>query len=202
MGSGLGSIRILSDLLDQEELPAPDRHQIVDQIQQTAEELSVALADIVWSLRPRARRLRAVLARVETLARRLLPPPAVRVSIAVEAVDDRLILSQPVCKNLLAITAEALHNAARHAEPSSVAIELSSVGSQLQLSIADDGVGFDAPRQTAEGLGLTSMARRAADIGASLKIDSEPGSGTTVTLRFNPKARARRLPADEKGDRR
>ena len=193
MGSGLGSIRILSDVLEQPELSGSARGEVVGQIQKTAEELNVALADIVWSLRPRARRLQAVLARVETLARRLLPPPNIRVTLSAEAVDARMILSQPVCKNLLAISAESFHNIARHADASMVTIEMIATGRQLQLLIADDGRGFDARTLRADGLGLTSMARRAADIGAQLDIDSRPGEGTTITLRFDPLAKDRRL---------
>ena len=192
MGSGLGSIRILSDVLDQDELPEEGRREVLGQIQHAAEELSVALADIVWSLRPRARKLTAVLSRIETLARRLLPAPTVDVVIEANDVDVEMILSQPVCKNVLSIAAEALHNAARHGKPSNVTVSLAKEKSRLRMTIEDDGVGFDAPRVRAEGLGLSSMTRRATDIDATVEIDSAPGSGTRVVLSFDPRARDRR----------
>jgi len=61
-------------------------------------------------------------------------------------------------------------------------------GTQLKLSIEDDGVGFDpgAPRQG--HYGIVGLHEQAHLIGAHLCIDSAPGRGTTltVTLRMTP----------------
>ena len=55
---------------------------------------------------------------------------------------------------------------------------------RLLLTVRDDGVGFDpqAAVHRSRRLGLTSMEERARGLGGSLRIDSEPGSGTTITL--------------------
>jgi signal transduction histidine kinase len=54
----------------------------------------------------------------------------------------------------------------------------------LELSVADDGCGFEPADARARSgrLGLTSMAERAEELGGSLVIDSTPGRGTTVAL--------------------
>jgi len=52
--------------------------------------------------------------------------------------------------------------------------------------IADDGNGFDAQMgKPGAGMGLTSMRERACKIGGDLNIASQPGSGTTITLRLS-----------------
>jgi signal transduction histidine kinase len=50
--------------------------------------------------------------------------------------------------------------------------------------ISDDGVGFDLPgiRRASRRLGLTSMRDRAEAVGGTLRIDTAPRAGTTVTL--------------------
>ncbi len=51
----------------------------------------------------------------------------------------------------------------------------------LQLTVKDDGVGFDAAHGGARAsLGLASMRQRVALLGGKLKIDSKPREGTTV----------------------
>ncbi len=79
------------------------------------------------------------------------------------------------------IVREAVFNAARHAEPSHISIECRSKGNFLHLTVKDDGKGFDTCSRY-KGLGLHTMLYRAKAIGAVLKITSEHGKGTQVTL--------------------
>ena len=52
----------------------------------------------------------------------------------------------------------------------------------MNLFIKDDGLGFDPGSITPEHLGIAIMRERANSIGASLKIESQLGQGTTVEL--------------------
>jgi len=115
--------------------------------------------------------------------------------VTLETVPDHetVFVSQPVCKNVLSIAGEALHNAARHGRPKKVAIALERTGRRWRIRIDDDGVGFDPQRLEGDGLGLHSMKRRAGDIGASLNVESREGRGTRVHLVFDPGAGDRRL---------
>jgi NarL family two-component system sensor histidine kinase LiaS len=53
-----------------------------------------------------------------------------------------------------------------------------------RLQVIDRGVGFDPRDQPRGGFGLTSMRERAAAVGANLRINSAPGSGTRVEVAF------------------
>jgi two-component system nitrate/nitrite sensor histidine kinase NarX len=82
------------------------------------------------------------------------------------------------------ICQEALNNVAKHAAASQVEINLTHEESAIELSIRDDGQGFD-PEQTASGhYGLSMMHERAAGVGARLSIISRPGHGTELTIRW------------------
>jgi signal transduction histidine kinase len=52
----------------------------------------------------------------------------------------------------------------------------------VALEVGDDGRGFDAAAAYPGHLGLTTMRSRASEIGAELRIDSSPGSGTVVRV--------------------
>jgi signal transduction histidine kinase len=87
-------------------------------------------------------------------------------------------------RELLKIANEALGNALRHAGDARTSVELEVDAEAARLVVSDDGVGFDLPGtlRASRRLGLTSMRERAEALGGSLRIDTAPGAGTTVTL--------------------
>jgi signal transduction histidine kinase len=85
---------------------------------------------------------------------------------------------------LLRIVHEALHNAVRHAHAEHVTVRVAATNGALVVEIADDGVGFDpdSAELRSRHLGLTSMEERARELRGRLRIDSRPGTGTTVRI--------------------
>jgi signal transduction histidine kinase len=86
---------------------------------------------------------------------------------------------------------EAMQNVAKYAGASTVSVRLLAENGDLRFVVADDGRGFD-PAVTRFGTGLQGMADRLDAIGGTLRIESRPGEGTTVTGRIP--AVAPRLP--------
>jgi two-component system sensor histidine kinase UhpB len=78
-------------------------------------------------------------------------------------------------------TQEALSNVAQHAGARHVEVELSSNGNALELTVRDDGRGFE-PDAEQRGVGLLGIAERARLVGARFEVDSRPGGGTALTL--------------------
>jgi signal transduction histidine kinase len=76
---------------------------------------------------------------------------------------------------------EALHNALRHAEASTVTVAVRPGGTSVVLEVTDDGRGFD-PGTPSRQYGLASMRERARAAGGRLRVRSAPGAGTTVRL--------------------
>ena len=85
---------------------------------------------------------------------------------------------------LLSIIQESLNNIAKHARAQNVHLAFLSKTDTAEISIADDGRGFDltAPIDAQEHFGLSDMRERCAQIGASLQIESAPGQGTRIVL--------------------
>lgn len=88
---------------------------------------------------------------------------------------------------LQAVTREALSNVARHAQATLVVVTLRAIGEGIELSISDDGRGFDVPASGEGGrLGLSGMRTRVALLGGELRVESAPGGPTTVTATLQP----------------
>ena len=80
------------------------------------------------------------------------------------------------------VAQEALNNIAKHSGARQVEVHLECQPGQLSLLIKDDGLGFNPATIAPEHLGIAIMRERANSIGASLKIESQMGQGTTVEL--------------------
>lgn len=79
---------------------------------------------------------------------------------------------------------EALNNVAKHARASLVEIDLKHEGSAIELSIRDNGQGFD-PTQTFSGhYGLSMMRERAEGVGAQISVTSQPGHGAQLVIHW------------------
>lgn len=82
------------------------------------------------------------------------------------------------------IAQESLTNVARHADASRVEVKLHSEDNILNLSIIDDGQGFDERVIfESQGLGVLGMRERAGLVGGALEIHSQPGKGTQVRFK-------------------
>jgi signal transduction histidine kinase len=98
------------------------------------------------------------------------------------ASEPGIVLDPEASLQLIQLTREALSNVARHAEATSVRIDVSGDQERLRLSIIDDGRGFDTHQTQRLGHhGLTNMHARAEALGGSLRIESGP-EGTRVSF--------------------
>jgi signal transduction histidine kinase len=100
---------------------------------------------------------------------------------------DNLRLIPPVEIAIYRIVQEACLNVFRHAGASYISVLMERQGEDLLVIVEDDGAGFDLERvkgsPVEDRLGILGMEERANLIGASLTLESWPGSGTTVYLR-------------------
>ncbi|NIU38317.1 MAG: hypothetical protein GWN70_21775 [Gemmatimonadetes bacterium] len=188
MGSGLGSIGILSGVLEDVGLGDEERREVAGKISDAAEELGTGLSDIVWSLDPRAGTLEELSGRLAEHAERLLSRDGVSVELDFPESWPGDPLDFQVRRNVLLIGMEALHNVARHADPRRVRLSLEPSGRyRWELRVEDDGCGLrkGAPHP-GRGRGLESMGQRAREVDAEIEWSEPVEGGTRVVLRFDP----------------
>ena len=91
------------------------------------------------------------------------------------------------------VVQEALANVARHANATDVWVSLRKSEDEMQLSVRDNGLGFDVSgtgeRIGFAGIGLTAMAERVRQVAGHIDIRSSPGSGTEIHMRFHSRSR-------------
>ncbi len=118
-------------------------------------------------------------------------PMQIQLSVAPELNEAKL--PGEMIEHLIQIAHEALANAVKHAHASAAAVRLERSRRGLVLTVWDDGVGFDPrARRTAQQRGLRNIHARAAALGGSLQISSEPSHGTRVLVAIPLSPHARR----------
>jgi ligand-binding sensor domain-containing protein/signal transduction histidine kinase len=135
----------------------------------------------VWDLRSQALESNDLPAALNETARRLTAETGVQAQVQVSGTFRPL--TPLVESNLLRIGQEAINNAVKHARANRILVNLKFDSKHVQLSVRDDGHGFDVEKQSKNGhFGLVGMHERAEQMGGTLLIRSGPGEGTEVVV--------------------
>jgi NarL family two-component system sensor histidine kinase YdfH len=93
-----------------------------------------------------------------------------------------LALSDELGEHVVRCVSEGLTNVMQHARATAVSVKLGVVNGRYQLTIHDNGQGFDPAKIPTGHYGLIGLRERARLASGTLTIDSQPGQGTTLTL--------------------
>jgi two-component system sensor histidine kinase UhpB len=107
-------------------------------------------------------------------------------SISVHVTTDADNLPSPIALCIYRATQEALSNAIRHARARNIEVRLRTIPPETELTIDDDGIGFDAGGEHAHrhGLGLFSLEERAKLAGGEFHLITSQGKGTHICIRI------------------
>ncbi len=122
---------------------------------------------------------------LETLAADMEKASGLKVHLQTQGRPVRLSPEHEIA--IYRIAQEAVNNVGRHARAESVHLHLTFNQNRFSLLIRDDGVGFEVPARlndlaSSDHYGLLGMQERAELIGARLRLESEPGKGTSLQL--------------------
>ena len=105
--------------------------------------------------------------------------PEGRPSIRITGTAPRL--PPLVAAHVYRIGSEAITNALRHADATTIEVAIDSANGRLRLHVQDDGRGLPAERRSG-ATGLNAMESRAATIGGRLEVSAVAAGGTAITL--------------------
>jgi signal transduction histidine kinase len=135
----------------------------------------------VWDLRCQLLEDGDLVSALAQIVKPLAPRDRVKVDVKIQGSPVRL--PGPVEMNLLRIGQEAVANAVKHGQAQQVSIELRYAPKSVCLIVSDDGQGFAADQGSPSGhFGLLDMRERAQSMGSQLKVESEPGRGTRISV--------------------
>jgi ligand-binding sensor domain-containing protein/signal transduction histidine kinase len=198
MGAKLCRISFLSEHARRANIEATDMQEQITSISDESREVLHSLDEIVWAVNPQNDTLEHVASYLGQYANDYFQMTGIGCELDFPSQLPPRPVSSHVRHHLFLAVREALTNILKHAGASQVKISITCGGSQFEISIEDNGRGFDPAnipsrsnppgREADPGNGLPNMNRRMADLGGRCQLISSPGKGTTVKfiLPFNP----------------
>ncbi|HXV99768.1 MAG TPA: sensor histidine kinase, partial [Anaerolineae bacterium] len=157
----------------------------LEKVEVLAKQTSKDIRGMLFTLRPLVLETQGLTAAVETVITRLQENDGLNVKLSGGENGD--LLSDSAQSVVFSIVEEALGNARKYAEAEQILVRFWREDNLFVAMVKDNGKGFDVQDVNADyssrgSLGMINMRERADRIDGSLKLESAPGQGTTVTL--------------------
>ena len=181
LGARVTQISLLS-AMSQNNAAYPEKARTdFDRISKMSRELVSALYETVWAVSPENDNLEALGSYLCQMANKLCEQTPLRCRFDVLGLPAEIQLSSQTRHNISMAVKEAIHNIIKHAHATEISVRMAFAEGVLDVTIQDDGRGFDAATAV-DGNGLPNMRKRLANIGGQCSVESRPGQGTTVHI--------------------
>jgi two-component sensor histidine kinase/sugar lactone lactonase YvrE len=182
MGSTLSTINILSSMAKAKmNTDIKKTAEYIGKIGDNSQRMMEAMDDIVWAIKPDNDTMQRLIARMREFATNVLEAKDILIEFSADDSLNDLKPDMEYRRDLFLLFKEAVNNAAKYSQATKVTIQIATEFNKLKLVVTDNGKGFDI-KEADSGNGLGNMQRRAATLRGNLKIISDPGKGTTITL--------------------
>ena len=148
----------------------------VDRIRTLVEGSLAMVRNVALLLRPSMLDDLGLAAALQWQAHQVTRSTGIHIDVEADELPDDLPEHHKTC--IFRLVQEALNNVCRHASANQVSIAVRTAGQRLTVVVRDNGRGFSRRRN--QGLGLLGIEERVTGLGGSVRIDSEPGTGTTL----------------------
>jgi signal transduction histidine kinase/ligand-binding sensor domain-containing protein len=186
LGASLTRINLMSQSARRAMSDGPQTVKNLDQICDTARQLTRAMDEIVWAVDPQHDTLDSLASYLGKLIHELLGDSGIRCRLDFPIYLPTWLITAEVRHNLFLAVKEALHNILKHSGATEVQISFKLESSALTVGITDNGCGFDPAgkdwQPKARRNGLMNMRQRLKEIGGSCEIRSQPGQGAAVVF--------------------
>lgn len=157
----------------------------LEKVEELAKQTSKDIRGMLFTLRPLVLETHGLAAAVETVINRIQETDALNLELI--GGDNGKLLNETAQGVVFSIVEEALGNARKYSNATLIQVRFWHEENLFVATVQDNGVGFDVQDVNEDysmrgSLGMVNMQERAERINGSLKLDSMPGRGTTVTL--------------------
>jgi signal transduction histidine kinase len=182
IGSSLSQISVLSQVAERDAVRASGSSpRSLSRIAELARGVAEELGETVWAISPREDRLSDLVHRMRRFALDLFADGEAEIALDLPQGGSDERVDPEVRRTLYLVFKEAVHNARKHSTAGKVDVALRRDRGGLELTVRDDGRGFD-PSIPSKGHGLDGMRRRAEAIGGRLVVRQAEGGGTEVVF--------------------
>ncbi len=178
----LGGLKVLlsaATRLDDADAMRNVMRQGIEQLSRDIE----ALRGLIAELRPAALDQLGLEPALTSLVQRTSTTTGLEVRTEID-IPDRKRLTPELETTVYRIVQESLTNVAKHARAATVLLTVHSAEDELQITVADDGTGFDPGEPTGGGFGLAGMRERVELAGGKLSVLPGDTAGTIVCARL------------------
>jgi signal transduction histidine kinase/ligand-binding sensor domain-containing protein len=182
VGSGLSQVSILSEVIRRKVGQENGVSEQLSSMGTLSRDLVDSMSDIVWAINPVKDRFSDLSYRMRRLASDVFTAHGIEFVFAVPNRGRDIRLGPEMRRELYLIFKEAVNNVVRHSHCTAVKISFVISDRSLELSVQDNGEGFD-PQAANEGNGLVNMRLRAKKLGGMFSLSSSNSDGTAVNLK-------------------
>jgi len=149
-----------------------------------AREAIKSLDAAVWAVNPANNTLPELVAYIGQFGMEFLQQANIRCTLDLPDHPPERPVSAELRHSLFLIVKEALNNVVRHARASEVRLQITISASLLELLILDNGCGIESLSHDPQADGLRNMRARAEELAAQFHLESAPGAGTKISVRY------------------
>lgn len=155
--------------------------EITESITQSVKSVISSLRETIWAISDSNISVQDFSDKLKVFVKNLFKHGQVKIHFK-EEIKKQKELNALLGLNLYRICQEILNNAFKYANAKDINIEIVCVGTQLKITIRDNGVGFDTKQECANKYGLQNIKKRANEFGITVNLSTQLNKGTTYEL--------------------
>jgi ligand-binding sensor domain-containing protein len=173
LGSTLGSINILIEVAKNKmDSGLKDQgYSVLTKISNNTRDMIDKMSDIVWAINPKNENLDKIIQRLSDFSVETCTSKDIKLEFKTDETILKMVLPMEMIRNIYLIVKEAMNNAIKHSNCNNLTVSFKSYPKGLNISIADDGNGFD-PGKIKYGNGLINMKSRVNEMKGNFNIQS------------------------------
>ncbi len=184
IGSTLSSIHIYSSVAERMMHSDPEKtKQFLGQININIRSVMENMNDIIWAMKTGDQEGVLLSNKIKNLGFELLDAKNISCRYEIESTADHANLDIDLRRNILLIIKESLNNIVKYSQASEVILKINITGKLLNVSITDNGKGFDM-ETIQKGNGLKNIQYRVRQCCGNVNITSGHNAGTSITCNF------------------
>ncbi len=179
VGAGLSRIRYITSAL--QNIDGGSNDETIQKIVSLSDESVEKMNEIIWSLNQGNQQLAELIYYTRSQCSEMANQAGMAFTFDLPENIPPITLGWKECRNIYLLVKEAVNNAIKHSGADSITIEC-SIGNDLQISVADEGKGFDPETVKKTGNGLLNYKKRIDNLKGSYQLITAPGEGTKLVF--------------------
>jgi signal transduction histidine kinase len=173
------NVSVLEDTTNNED------REVVENAEALIDQAIADLRNISHNLMPSALIRLGLVSALNDMAEKINSSRQIAVKVEATGISARLPENFEIA--IYRVVQEAVNNILKHANARNISVSLGLIGENLSLTIADDGKGMpeDAGKKSGRGIGWDDIRSRVSLFNGNMKLYSEPGKGTQLSINFS-----------------